>query len=162
MENTIGKEFMQKTKFGQLEESLQSQGVPLPQIEIPLGDHIRLIDMPDGRVVGLQPLDFVQLIEKRETLRHYAETPLSLFELAFLLWGTQGIKSVTDKGFPSAQSRQPARGTHLRPTCWSTRLRDCSRACTATWRFRTSWRSCQPRLISASSSLSPARTNSTC
>jgi SagB-type dehydrogenase family enzyme len=112
MENTIGKEFMHKTKFGQLEESLQSQGVPLPQIEIPLGDHIRLIDMPDGRVVGLQPLDFVKLIEKRETLRRYADTPLSLYELAFLLWGTQGIKSVTDKGLskrtvPSAGSRHP-------------------------------------------------------
>jgi SagB-type dehydrogenase family enzyme len=112
MENTIGKQFMRRTKFGQLEESLQSKGVPLPQLEILLGDHTRLIDMPDGRMVGLKPLDLIDLVEKRETLRHYAETPLSLFELAFLLWGTQGIKSVTDKGLtkrtvPSAGSRHP-------------------------------------------------------
>ena len=62
--------------------------------------------------MALKGIDLQELIEKRETLRKYADIPLSLKELACLLWGTQGVKLITNKlvtkrTVPSAGSRHP-------------------------------------------------------
>jgi SagB-type dehydrogenase family enzyme len=110
MENHIGKEFIELTKYPNLESSLQSQGVPLPPLETPAPKGASLIALPDGKSIGTISLDLVELVEHRKTLRKYADMPLSLMELAYLLWGTQGVKSVTEKPVsirtvPSAGSR---------------------------------------------------------
>ena len=49
MENHIGKEFIEMTKYPNLEPSLQSQGVPLPPLETPAPKDSILIDLPDGK-----------------------------------------------------------------------------------------------------------------
>jgi len=112
MENHIGKEFVRLTKYENLEPSPQSLGVPLPPLELPLPPDAEIMDLPAGKDLGLPKLDLAELIEKRESLRKYADTALTLQELAFLLWGTQGIKSISDKPItkrtvPSAGSRHP-------------------------------------------------------
>lgn len=110
MENHIGIEFVELTKYHNLEPSLQSQGVPLPPMEIPAPKGASLIDLPNGNLIGAVSLDFVELVEQRKTLRKYSDDSLTLQELAYLLWGTQGVKSVTEKPVsfrtvPSAGSR---------------------------------------------------------
>jgi SagB-type dehydrogenase family enzyme len=110
MENTIGKEFIRMTKYANLEPSAQSQGVPMPPIELPLPKGAEVLPLPDGKSLNLPPLDLAQLIEKRQSLRRYPETPLTLAELAYLLWGTQGIKTISEKQItrrvvPSAGAR---------------------------------------------------------
>jgi len=109
MENSIGKEFVEKTKYRNLEPSLQSQGVPLPPLQTPAPGSAKLIDLPAGNAFDLGLLDFKSLVEHRETLRKYADSPLSLAELAFLLWGTQGVKSVTEK--PVSKRTVPSAGS---------------------------------------------------
>ncbi len=110
MENQIGKEFVEMTKYPNLEPSLQSQGVPQPPLEVPAPQGAVLIDLPEGKSYTPAKNQFAELVEQRETLRKYAESPLTLEELAYLLWGTQGVKSVTAKPIskrtvPSAGSR---------------------------------------------------------
>lgn len=110
MENSIGKEFVEMTKYRNLEPSLQSQGVPLPPLQTPVIGNLGLIDLPAGEAFDPGLPDFKLLVENRETLRKYADSPLSLAEMAYLLWGTQGVKSVTEKPVskrcvPSAGSR---------------------------------------------------------
>ena len=112
MENTIGKEFVRLTKYENLEPSPQSLGVPLPPLELSLPADAEILPLPAGKGLALPRLDLAELIEQRESLRKYADTPLTLQELAFLLWGTQGIKSISDKPItkrtvPSAGSRHP-------------------------------------------------------
>jgi len=112
MENRIGREFLKMTKYQNLGVYPQKQGVPKPPIELPLEEGAELIDLPVGKNLLLEKLDFTSLIEKRATLRKYAATSLSLDEFAFLLWGTQGVKSVTDslvtkRTVPSAGARHP-------------------------------------------------------
>lgn len=109
MENTIGKEFVEKTKYHNLEPSLQSQGVPLPPLQTPVLNHAMLIDLPAGKAFAPGLLDFKSLVENRETLRKYTNSPLSLEELAYLLWGTQGVKSVTEK--PVSKRTVPSAGS---------------------------------------------------
>ncbi len=112
MENKIGRDFIQLTKYENLETSLQKQGLPLPSLEEPLEKGSELFDLPSGKKFPLNEIDLLQLVEKRETLRKYLDKPLTLEELSFLLWGTQGIKSLTDQPLskrtvPSAGSRHP-------------------------------------------------------
>ena len=97
MENNIGKEFMLMTRYDKLEPSAQSQGVPIPPLEIPLPEKAEIIPLPDAHSLDLAPLDLTNLIEKRATLRKYSAASLTLTELAFLLWGTQGVKSVSER-----------------------------------------------------------------
>jgi len=71
--------------------------VPAPPIEKPFPDHALLIDLtpPDQLSVGRAPL--LDVIRKRESRRKFSTEPLSLEELSFLLWATQGIRNVTDR-----------------------------------------------------------------
>lgn len=112
MENNIGKEFIRLTKYENLEPSAHSLGVEKPALELPLPEGAELISLPDGKSLHLGKLDFTELLEKRGTLRKYSSQALTQEELAFLLWGTQGIKttnakSLTIRTVPSAGSRHP-------------------------------------------------------
>ena len=112
MENKIGMEFIEQTKYQNLEESAQKQGVPKPPLETSVENGSKFFDLPDGKAIGKLEIDLAELVEKRETLRKYADTPLSLEELSFLLWGTQGVKEQTEnqltkRTVPSAGSRHP-------------------------------------------------------
>ena len=62
----------------------------------------------------VQPRNLFELIQNRESCRVYREQALSLRELSFLLWSTQGIRrfagrsrQVTFRNVPSAGSRHP-------------------------------------------------------
>lgn len=111
MDNTIGKQFVEMTKYRNLEKSLQSQGVPWPELSLPLPEGAEVISLPAGKDLKLEKLDLIDLVEKRETFRSYTDESLTLQELAYLLWGTQGVKSilaekpVTKRTVPSAGSR---------------------------------------------------------
>jgi SagB-type dehydrogenase family enzyme len=111
MENTIGRQFVEMTKYKNLEKSRQSQGDPWPDLRLPLPEGAKVIDLPHGKDQPLEKLDLIKLVDRRETLRSYNEESLTLQELAFLLWGTQGVKSilaekpVTKRTVPSAGSR---------------------------------------------------------
>lgn len=110
MENNIGKEFMRMTRYANLEQSAQSQGIPMPPIELPLPEGAQVLALPDRKSLSLPAFDLAALMEKRETLRKYSPQALSQAELAYLLWGTQGVKSINEKNItrrlvPSAGAR---------------------------------------------------------
>lgn len=110
MTDGIGKEFMENTKYKYLSESLQRQGVPIPPLELPYDPTAELLSLPDPETLPAYPIDLRKAIEQRCTLRRYKETPLTLNELSFLLWTTQGVKSITNRPVtfrtvPSAGSR---------------------------------------------------------
>jgi len=112
MKNKIGREFIRLTKYQNLMDSPQKQGTQKPPLEIPLEKGAQVIDLPAGKEFPLNKVDLLQLIEKRETLRKYLDKPLTLGEFSYLLWGTQGVKSLTEKIIskrmvPSAGSRHP-------------------------------------------------------
>lgn len=58
--------------------------------------------------------NFLELITGRQSRRQYQEEPLTLLELSYLLWATQGVRNmaghknpVTFRNVPSAGSRHP-------------------------------------------------------
>jgi SagB-type dehydrogenase family enzyme len=73
-----------------------------------------IIQLPLDFEQSIPKADFFTLLQGRESVRQYAEEPLTLTELSFLLWATQGVRryagkynQVTFRNVPSAGSRHP-------------------------------------------------------
>lgn len=103
----IGKRFVEKTKFGNLSKSGRERGLPPPPLELEF-DGQNAIKLPYPKGVDVD-MGLVELMENRQSVRRYSEKPLTLSELSYLLWCTQGVKSsspnATKRMVPSAGAR---------------------------------------------------------
>ena len=97
MTDGIGKEFLEKTKYKYLSESYQRRGLPQPALEMPYDPTAELIPLPDAETLPAYPIDLRRAIDQRVSLRGYQEQALTQAELSYLLWTTQGVKSVTNR-----------------------------------------------------------------
>ncbi|HUT82322.1 MAG TPA: SagB/ThcOx family dehydrogenase [Candidatus Bathyarchaeia archaeon] len=109
MTKGIGPEFMEKTKYKYLEESDQKKGLENPPLQIAYDKSKALIDLPSPDSIQVNDVDLREAIERRESVRKYSDKALTLTELAWLLWSTQGIKEIgkiwTKRTVPSAGAR---------------------------------------------------------
>jgi SagB-type dehydrogenase family enzyme len=107
---SIGFEFFENTKYAHLSEPGQRKGVPQPALEKPIPNDATVIPLPDPSLIKTPAMDVRTAMEKRSTLRKYSQIELSMEELSYLLWITQGVKSISDRpatvrNVPSAGSR---------------------------------------------------------
>ena len=105
----IGQEFLEKTRYRHLSPSDQERGVPQPPLQVRLGEG-EIVDLPGSQRAPDGGARLRAVIEARRSLREYSEAPLSLVELSYLLWGTQGVsRAVPDRAtfrtVPSAGAR---------------------------------------------------------
>jgi len=91
----------------------QQRGVPLPPAQKPAPPDATRIDLvKPGDLVSGQ-MSVREAIRRRESRRKYSPDSLSLEELSYLLWATQGVREVMKDGaitrrtVPSGGSRQP-------------------------------------------------------
>jgi SagB-type dehydrogenase family enzyme len=100
------------TEWDELETD-QKNKVPPPPTQKPYPEGAALLDLvePEDMTIGRMPL--FEVIERRRSRRKYAKEALSLEELSFLLWATQGLQKVfaqTQASFrtvPSGGGRHP-------------------------------------------------------
>lgn len=88
----------------------QNRGAPPPPIQQPYDSVAALRDLtPVSEIASLGRIDLLSAIRNRQSRRRYLEKPLSLAELSFLLWATQGIRKVSGgssfRTVPSAGAR---------------------------------------------------------
>jgi SagB-type dehydrogenase family enzyme len=94
-------------------ETDQKKGLPYPPLQVPPPEGAPLIDLPAVEDLALGDLPLREAIRRRQSWRSYNQQPLSLEELAFLLWATQGVRNLIQGGavvrrtVPSAGSRHP-------------------------------------------------------
>ena len=105
-----GNEFVEKTKYLNMGESDYHKGLLQPPLALDWDRAKKLIPLPDPKGIRLGSLSVRQAIEQRRTLRSYSQAPLSLEELSYLLWCTQGVQRVvpgsgTMRTVPSAGAR---------------------------------------------------------
>lgn len=105
-----GHEFLEATKYPHLSESDQAQDLPCPILETP-EPGAPLINLPAPESLKFTEVSLQAAINNRRSLRKFASTPLSLVELTWLLWATQGISEKlpqsTRRTVPSAGARHP-------------------------------------------------------
>jgi len=110
MTDTCGIDFLNNTKFHHLKMSDQMRGLKPPPLELPIDPTKKVIPLPDPREANHKSLPIGVAIEQRRSIRNYTKQPLSLGELSYLLWATQGVQkiypdSVTLRTVPSAGAR---------------------------------------------------------
>jgi SagB-type dehydrogenase family enzyme len=101
---------MEKTRYRYLSPSDQEKHLPQPPLEVPPDPGKPVLALPKPDTIKTSPRDIRTAIEERHSVRAYAREPLTLEELAFLLWCTQGVKKVTGtyttfRTVPSAGAR---------------------------------------------------------
>ena len=106
----IGREFMERTRYKYLSVSAQQQGLPQPPLQAPYAGETELVDLPAPSEIEVPEVDLRLAVEARESVRRYTEQPLSLADLSYLLWCTQGVRGVqgtyaTFRNVPSAGAR---------------------------------------------------------
>ncbi len=89
----------------------QHRGVPPPPVQKPYDAETERIELPPVETMRFEgQTQVADAISGRRSRRNYRPTPLTLEELSFLLWATQGIRARIDAGtafrtVPSAGSR---------------------------------------------------------
>jgi SagB-type dehydrogenase family enzyme len=80
-------------------ETDQRKGVPVPPPQKSYPEGATLIDLvvPDDITIGQMPV--IEAIRRRRSRREFTKEPLSLEELSFLLWATQGIDEKATQAF---------------------------------------------------------------
>ncbi|MDR3288000.1 MAG: SagB/ThcOx family dehydrogenase [Peptococcaceae bacterium] len=107
--DSIDKEFLEQTKTKNLEISAHKKGLPQPPLEEAIGLQAA-VPLPSPETLDLgRSMDVRSAIEHRSSIREYSDQPLTLEELTYLLWCTQGIKKIlpdktTFRNVPSAGS----------------------------------------------------------
>jgi SagB-type dehydrogenase family enzyme len=110
-----GATFMEQTKYEHLSPSDQNLKKTPPPLAKPVPKSARYIPLPKPGTITVPALDLRQAIETRRSVRHYTREPLTINELAYLLWCTQGIVQVVDP-FYSLRNVPSAGGRHALET----------------------------------------------
>lgn len=77
----------------------QNQGFPAPPIEKPCPDKAALIDLPGPDLWAAIPrADLTRALGNRKSHRVYLNQSLSLEEVAYLVWATQGVRGEATQG----------------------------------------------------------------
>jgi SagB-type dehydrogenase family enzyme len=90
----------------------QSEGAYPPPLQKPLLQRCKVIKLTDQETWSIPPCDLQTAIANRESQRRFTAESLSLDELAFLLWATQGVRAKLHEAavlrtVPSAGCRHP-------------------------------------------------------
>jgi SagB-type dehydrogenase family enzyme len=105
---TAGQQFMCESRLECLGPSEQEQGLPQPPLELPYTGETAPIQLPHPAELDLGHVDLRAAIEGRKTLRRYSDQSLTLDELTFQLWCSQGVKRVTSR--PATSRMVPSAG----------------------------------------------------
>jgi SagB-type dehydrogenase family enzyme len=90
----------------------QSKGEQPPPVQKPVPPGSRVITLPNQETWTIAPYDLQSAIANRQSQRRFKTAPISLDELAFLLWSTQGVRHFIHEDavlrtVPSAGNRHP-------------------------------------------------------
>lgn len=87
----------------------QQNGVPRPELQKPYPKNSELIELPDPHKLSLGKKELIDVINQRQSRRKFKPDYLSLEELSYLLWATQGVREVvgerTMRTVPSGGAR---------------------------------------------------------
>ncbi|NLJ70860.1 MAG: SagB/ThcOx family dehydrogenase [Clostridiaceae bacterium] len=90
-------------------QSDQGKKIEMPPVQKAIRTDQELIALPDVNPEVIQTSNYYDLVANRESRRQFTDQELSMTELSFLLWATQGVRKQTGKhvfrNVPSAGNR---------------------------------------------------------
>lgn len=87
----------------------QTRGIPAPSVQKPFDKNAEIIDLiPVEKIQSLFSMDLTVAIRQRISHRNFKDIPLTMEELSFLLWSTQGVRG--ERGSGSVLRTVPSAG----------------------------------------------------
>lgn len=88
-----------KSNWKEIENTDRQKGLKKPPIEKPYNEKDKIINLPSFEEFNsLGNVNLTSVILNRRSRRSFSDSPLTLKELSFLLWSTQGVKKyIPDK-----------------------------------------------------------------
>ena len=109
--HSTGNDFIRLTHYEHLTVSDQSQGVTAPKLELPYEGPGPVIHLTKAWTLKHPDLLLDETITGRRSIRRFSNAPLTLEELSWLLWCSQGVQKMiaaaTIRTVPSAGARHP-------------------------------------------------------
>lgn len=89
-----------KSNFNQFKniKTDKMKGIPQPDIVKPYDLSSEVIELPKFNKVFLKKENIYDCIKERRSTRFYSEEAMSIEELSYLLWATQGITEINSNG----------------------------------------------------------------
>jgi len=105
-----GREFMEQTRFQNMDPSDQMMGEEAPPLQWPATPGNKIIHLPEPDDGTAASVSFREVMERRRSIRRYLSAPITLKDLAWFLWASQGVQeifpgSATLRTVPSAGAR---------------------------------------------------------
>ncbi|WP_213818653.1 SagB/ThcOx family dehydrogenase [Garciella nitratireducens] len=91
-------------------QSDESQGVRQPFLQKPYDEKAKIIELPEVGEEIVQKLDVYQCLKERRSVRKYAKEDITLKQLSFLLWATQGVEKMVGKNKKTTYRTVPSGG----------------------------------------------------
>ena len=93
-------------------ESDQDKGVQQPPLQKPYDENGRIISLPEVSESVVKCNDFYKCLKDRKSIRKFSDDSMTMEELGFLLWATQGVTRVVEnratfRPVASAGARHP-------------------------------------------------------
>ena len=118
MEN-VGSDFIRGTRYPAYAPIDQIQGAPEPLAELKIPEGATVIKLPSPKRIKLPDVSVRQAIENWEPVAYFSRSSVTLNELSFMLWCTQGSRKTGSdqlqiRNTPSSGLRLPARDVFCR------------------------------------------------
>ncbi len=102
-----GRAFMKFSSTNQYEEYISDQELKLPQpplVKANMREIVDAINLPRNFNDLNINLNFIEILAERKSSRVYSKESMSLLQLSFLLWASQGIKDIRGKSYATLRT----------------------------------------------------------
>ena len=93
----------------------EGNGIPQPPVQLEPDTTKPIISLPNPQDIKVNQTDLRYAIENRRSIRSYSDEPLTLEELTWLLWTTQGVRDIKVTEKRTRVSRNVPSGGSLHP-----------------------------------------------
>ena len=110
--NDIGTDFIKKTKYPDFSTVDMILRVPEPPFELPVKKGAVVTKLPNPKRIKVPDTKVQDIVDRWEPVGFFSRTSMTLKELSFLLWSTQGFRKIVSehimlRNVPSSGSRYP-------------------------------------------------------
>lgn len=92
-----GREFIEHTRYPDFTTVDLIQRVPEPPFELPVPEGSKVIKLPNPKRIKVPDVAIREAIEKWEPVGFFSRSSITLKELSFLLWCTQGFRKIVSE-----------------------------------------------------------------
>lgn len=96
--------FSPKDEYADFESDQELKRPQPPLVKVNMRESAQAIDLPRDFSGLNMKKDLIEILTERKSSRVYTDEPMSILQLSFLLWATQGVKDVRGKSYATLRT----------------------------------------------------------